>query len=122
MLKVPDWRTKALLELADHLENLDERFDMRKWSCCIAGHCCKMYGVKGQERYYPDVAQQILGLNDDEAAHLFRPKDNKDKSWLKSQIGIREVDNKQAARVVRHLAITGEVDYDRCEGGVTSKD
>lgn len=116
-------RVDRLNQLADALENglPGVRFDVADWlairSCgttaCIAGHAIILAGLAGSSEAIEDLpsfsgpAREWLELNDWNASELFYG-------------GIDELATApMAARVVRHLASTGEVDWSvaRKEGG-----
>jgi len=113
---------ERILDLADIIEN-DRlplvRFDINWWArreyesphecgtiACIAGYAvAAAYGNRIAKHFKTDVggeARRILGLTVDEARELFSD------GWrtLKPR-----PTNKQAARVLRHLAATGKVDW-----------
>lgn len=113
---------ERILDLADIIENdrlpLVE-FNMMNWAlqrsdihpecgtaACIAGYAvCAAHGNKwAKERaerkcgaFIPRVAQRILGLGNVQATNLFHGSTTRDRSL--------------AARVLRHLAKTGKVDW-----------
>ena len=101
---------ERVLELADWIEKLPpEDFDMTTWRhgcqspACIAGHAFALFEPKlfantiGSEY---SRAKSALGLNRRRAADLFTPDGLMDRTT-----------NIQAARVLRHLAETGVVDW-----------
>ena len=104
MLQIPDIHTKRLLELADRIERLSiGEFDMSNWCKCIAGHCSKMYpNGRDNER---DAARELLGITHEQADQLFSPPDHRDKREVMAYT------RAQAARALRHLAVTGEVSW-----------
>jgi hypothetical protein len=99
MLQTPDAKTKKLLELADFIENLEEdRFSMRSWGQtgeprCICGWFLYREGYFNCADWLE--AADRLGLDGKTASHLFH---------------IQEWDTRQAAKVLRHLAVTGELE------------
>src|SRR5512134_1468918 len=83
MLKVPDQITRNRLMLADHLELMDpEDFDMKQYTHCIAGHCCKVFkelpeqwsSAHGPDNSIYDRAATRLGLDDATRLDLFHDK------------------------------------------------
>ena len=119
MLQKPEVHVENILKVAEFIENLPTQnettvFDYNRWGrtpikafsmrhvyaeadcgtvACIAGVCGAMW---------PGVcADESLGLNTVQGRQLFMPKGYSDS----------DVTSKQAARVLRHLAITGEVDW-----------
>ena len=104
MLKKPEVHVEKILELANFIEALPpEQFDMGDFECCIAGWALHL---DGQDVLAPLLtgspstrARDLLGIDGDRASNLFF-------------FGIHyHPTTKEAARVLRHLAITGEVDW-----------
>ena len=108
MLKKPEVHVEKILELANFIEALPpEQFDMAHFECgtarCIAGWALHL---DGQDVLAPlstgsssTRARDLLGIDGDRASDLFF-----------SGIDYHPT-TKEAARVLRHLAITGEVDW-----------
>src|SRR5262249_50747641 len=103
------------------IDNLDGGFDMREWHTCIAGHCCKLFHIRLKSRYYRQAAQTALELTDEEAKELFCPRLPTESvprpAWLMllcppPPMAYNQIDNKVAARALRHFAVTGEVSFD----------
>jgi len=103
--------------LADRLENLEERdreyrlfndsFNMMHWDTCIAGHACRMMGVRPRHSSnYATTASKWLGLDWNDSQRLFTPVSERAK----------HASAKQAASVLRHFAETGEIDWGRAVG------
>lgn len=109
MLQVPDKLTKQLLDLANDIER-SSNFNMKKWNCCIAGHVAARHGFPVTERIKHDAAE-ALGIGPATAQQLFCPP-NPTHSFYSTHSMIRNVTKEQAARCLRHLAVTGEVDWD----------
>lgn len=115
--------------LADYLDALNEaapgRFNMNQWYAehpcgtvgCIAGHAMVLLDPKGAIwGWKPSHAAAHLGLDiasspkhDDIAEELFAP----DEVDLKEACGhdYRSIRANHAAKVLRHLAATGKVDW-----------
>lgn len=97
----------AILGLADDLETgkyqqLIGEFNMRRWDRCIAGLCSAKYGL-GSKATVED-AKNFLGLSLAQAEVLFLGH---------QAMGDLHAKPKVAAAVLRHLAATGEVDWDQ---------
>ena len=119
MLKTPDLKTARLLKLADYIERGTGEFDMRNWCHCIAGQVAQLLGYTQpwNTRHVQEAAGEWLELKTYEALQLFCPTDT---SPLSIAIGspspIREVTRSQAARCLRHYAITGDIDWEKACG------
>lgn len=90
------------LAFADILENSpDLEFDMSSWHFCICGHINK---VLGKSRFVHErvleAPAEFLGIDISRAQQLFQPG----KFYYTYSA-------KQAAKVLRHLAATGDVDW-----------
>lgn len=97
MLETPEKTVNVqnLLKLADHLDGVaPSDFNIALWSACIVGHCQAVFPAED-----PGF---VLGLSHDQYRSLFIPK---------VAPFIVSATPKMAARVVRHLALTGEVDW-----------
>ena len=128
MLQKPDVHTDRILKLADHIEKLsDSDFGMRNWCTCIAGHAVKQSGEE-KNLFNLDVrfvAANLLGLSTLEATQLFCPKrhglqrrqevvSRRAQYVFGAPNPIRDdITPKQAAKCLRHLAVTGEVDWEK---------
>jgi len=99
-------RKDRLIYMADLLDQLpdDGRFNLREWETCI---CAWTHHAAGQThrplaRLNPiHLARQWLGIPLDEATRLFHPDLDT----------YGDVTAKQAARVIRHYADTGKVEW-----------
>ena len=123
-----------LNELADHLETLQDKtamelnvqtcredkvpaFCMSKWThdcdspACVAGHCVHHFMPRrfrvivrqpGEGKSLQNEAARILGLDEETSIDLFIPPEKDSTAY--------DADAIRAARVLRHLASTGEVD------------
>jgi hypothetical protein len=118
MLQVVDQRTQRLLQLADHIEDLDDdEFNMRDWCKCIAGHCVKYYGpperafMASQEPRIMYEAADILGLNEREMIELFTP-------GLVSDGDLPTP--KEAAQTLRELAVSGQISWAEGKRGIVA--
>ncbi|WP_353645718.1 hypothetical protein [Mesorhizobium sp. WSM2239] len=91
-----------------------------KSTACIAGWACMILGQKGQvlknarresqiEGAYEEVAGNLLGLGYRMADELFEPMNN---SCTALEVNWSKVTPRQAAKVLRHLAKAGEVDWE----------
>ena len=100
---------ERVLKLAEWIENLaPDDFDMTAWRhrcgapACIAGHTYALFepesfDLRGRTEY--TRAKRLLDLRPIQAAGLFTPTHQ------------RRITNTDAARVLRHLAETGVVDW-----------
>ena len=113
---------ERIRELADHVEKLKHvpyikraggpgQFNMRGYtfSCgtpaCIAGHAVALFGGD-PDLSIGEAAANALGINYEEDFHpLFEPPYPNLFPWSK-------ITPAQAARCLRHLADTGDVDWD----------
>jgi hypothetical protein len=101
--QVAELNVPALLSMADDLESGHYKeyigtFDMNQWEGCIAGLCAAKYGL----RHWLD-SQAFLGLPGTYPDDLFVHPKSRGKT------------PEQAARVIRHLAETGEVDWSKAD-------
>lgn len=125
---------ERILQLADHLDSIpDHQFSLEHWlagtpripddpdDCdtvaCIAGYTVLLFA----DRRTPDnpiditddiagTAQRLLGLNDDQAFHLFTPTHGSDPR-ADLQCDPRDVTNQDAAGTLRYLADTERVHW-----------
>ena len=101
MLQRPDVGTERILELADFIEGLEsDRFSMSSWGLheeprCICGWYQQLHG--NMDKMDWRQAAEGMGLDETTAQKLFT-----DPGWTKSS-------PKGAAKVLRHLAVTGEL-------------
>lgn len=86
----------TIMTLADYIESHPEGFDMGFWSTCIAG---KYQEMVGYEYFGPEYAKEALGLTYEQTRDLFLAT------------GAYDTRYQQAVRVLRHLALTGVVDW-----------
>ena len=105
MLKPLNEYERKLLDLADDIEanTTNYPFDMRQWCDCIAGHAVRKYGQPAFVYDTKHSATRLLGLTDDQATDLFQPRDP-------LTCGVKELTRKEAAKALRHLAASGEVE------------
>ena len=105
MLQILDKSTKALLELADHIELLSPSdFDMGCWCRCVAGYAVSMRGYTLWDWHLiEERARRELGISSEIAEQLFNPPDPNDPTYVATKTP------HEAARTLRHLAVTGEV-------------
>lgn len=94
MLKTPDVHTARILALADHMLTVDD-YDQNEWDNCICGQAMRNYCIDSK-----DAVCDFLGISYSKGLDLFQAFHNDHKP---SQV--------QAAKVLRHLAITGEVNW-----------
>src|SRR5262245_26405754 len=95
---------KKILDLADFIEHKVKIFDMGSFDTCIAKQCLIFSGERIDEYYATTIeafATDWLGLNHSQAHTLFYTC-----SWAN-----KGIDKRQAATVLRHYALTGEVDH-----------
>jgi hypothetical protein len=107
MLQVPDRNTKELLDLASFFEELDPalytQVQFRSGEArCICGWCNERQGRLADDQ---QAARKTLGLTQEASASLFRGDAGQTRSWM----GMVAPTPKDAARVLRHLAVTGEL-------------
>jgi hypothetical protein len=104
--KVEDGKSR-LEQLADYLDNIPANdFNMRFWEQCIHGHACKLFardlgkywGKNGNEQ---DKVGEYLGLSHEQTFKLFNP----------GFFLMRTVTAREAAKVIRHLVLTGSVEW-----------
>src|SRR5262245_59646475 len=108
MLQTPSTETKALLDLADYLERLDPKdYDQTQFTNCICGHCNRK-----SYRVYSDVhaARRELGLTEDIANRLFSGSAGRHSVHIMGLFSHTHLPtNKDAAKVLRHIAVTGDL-------------
>ncbi len=91
-----------ILKLADHMETTTDTYDQRGWTTCIASHACTITGV---DVVHPgDKAKHLLGLDVEQYTQLFS-------GCPLPHAGFASPPKATAARVLRHLAATGNVDW-----------
>lgn len=104
MLQQPDVHQQRILELADFIEKSDF-FDMGSWNCCIYGHIMKLAksGRKDMASFWEFSDSPIeRAMN-----WLGRPIND----WHR-MMGNDGQSKEQAASMLRHLAVTGEIPED----------
>jgi hypothetical protein len=98
MLQKPDVHTAKILDLANFIENLpNDSFSMGSWGLHGEPRCiCGWYNHNNAHMEHDDWANAAdgLGLTDDVAKRLFTS---------------RTLSQQQAAKTLRHLAVTGEL-------------
>lgn len=105
-------RVDRILMLADEIERPTKGmgFNMEFWmptetscgtACCIGGHANLMFGGPVNGSF--DVTGDLLGLTKEQTVNLFTPY-----GWHFER---KLNDRPRAARVLRHLASTGKVDW-----------
>lgn len=98
MLQKTSKETQRLLELADFLDGLnDDQFDIGTWGgrCeprCICGWFQHLHAFPDKDDWVN--AAEMLGIDQDIAHRLFT---------------YRTLDRQRAVKVLRHLAVTGEL-------------
>lgn len=114
MLKRPEHSVNVenCLAFADYLESVPPKeFDMRFWCgspCCIAGHGRKFFGIHAQADKGRRILAEKLGLSSwTMAAHIFNPGP----MLATTRYTYGEITPMHAARLMRHLALTGQVDW-----------
>lgn len=99
MLQKTDKHTQEILDLANFIEGLDpDRFSLGSWGMWQEPRCICGWLMHNRARADKDNwrdAAEILGIDESTAHGLF--------------CNASTVDNKQAAKILRHLAVTGEV-------------
>ena len=102
MLHIPDDHTARLLALADFLDELEpERFSLRQWGSikeprCICGWFMHLRGRMDKDNWQD--AGELLGMSEDIAAKFFQQPLRR----------ATDVTNYEAAKALRHYAVTGE--------------
>jgi hypothetical protein len=110
MLQTPNKHTKALLDLADYFEQLDPSdYDQTNYEGCICGHCNHRAG-----RTECDSRARVeLGLTHQQAARLFSSRGGfRTGPGLFGAVFSIPPTPQDAARCLRHIAVTGEVPKD----------
>jgi hypothetical protein len=112
MLKMPERNVAAILDLANFFETLDAAlYDQKTFKSgnrrCICGWC--NYRT-GREESDAIGAGKTLGINDRQRNHLFADHGGRRHTWMWG--GGDAPTPKDAARVLRHLAVTGEIEAD----------
>ena len=110
MLQIPDKNTKEILALADFLDSLQfHQYDQKQYRSgdarCICGWQNERKGRIADQ--HADAAKD-LGLTQEVAGQLFRGGAGQKRTW----IGVVGPGPKDAARALRHLAVTGEIPLD----------
>lgn len=108
MLQTPDRSTKVLLELADYMEKVEpHNYSQPIYNACcdrgcIAFHATRMLGIVIN---FAEVGPR-LGLTAPQARLLFHAD-----AGQKAVMGLmaRAPTPKEAAKAIRHLAVTGDV-------------
>jgi hypothetical protein len=100
MLHRPDAHVERLLKLADFLDELEpQRFSMRQWGKtqeprCICGWFMHNAGLNEDSWI---TAGKLLGMDEDTATLFFQ-----------QPLRRNEISNHDAAKALRHFAVTGE--------------
>lgn len=103
----------------------DESRETCGTTCCIAGAAIELSGVMLNFSEWAEgtdcsaTARRVLGLTEEQALSLFDPwlddywsRPNLMDMLLFDEVGLRKpIDPRAAAKVVRHLIATGEVDW-----------
>lgn len=92
--------TAFISKLADFIEAESVPYDQRSWGSCVAAQACIMAGLGHKYNHSGEHAQQLLGIDEDQYL-LFQG----------GPLGMVTPSKETAARVLRHLAATGEVDW-----------
>ncbi len=112
-------RQGEILQLADAIEGRYRfQFDMRAWSCCVAGLCARMFATEedGAEIEIEQFASKWFGLSFPDANRMFMPSaaDLGDKSETigrSSLSHVAEITPQWAANMLRYYAFTGKIDW-----------
>lgn len=75
---------------------------------CIAGYACHVHGIVRHGYDTMEAAQMLFGLSEENARLLFLPEEDRDGRNFVNRFNIN---NTQAAQLLRHLATTGLVDW-----------
>lgn len=121
MLQAPDTTTKVRLALADVMEKLDPKlYDQETFSDGCGRGCIAFWGyntflVEKEVDSCPDkmrAVAELLGIDNATADKLFSPN-----AGQVSMLGcvMRGPTPKDAAKALRHLAVTNEVPASWCE-------
>ncbi len=101
MLKKPEVHAERILKVADAILNSNS-FNMANWCNCIHGHTCEVAGISTfvSEGSHMELNMsgsiEYLGLTTENGNKLFQ-------NWHQTK--------EQAAKMLRHLAVTGEVQH-----------
>lgn len=108
-----------LLDAADYIEKIHpESFDMNLWACCAASHIARRLGKPRDDETAADIAGAYLMLSGYERAKLFMPIAEEFGYGLFEKPHPRtHVSPEWAARTIRYLAFTGEIDWLFCKPG-----
>ena len=104
-------RVDRLEIIRDRVLAEPEKLDMSSYHCgtshCIAGWATWLF-AEGDARLAesPEMAQELLGLTNDQADNLFYPP-----AWQLAGKFWEEITAPHAAKVIDHLISTGEVDW-----------
>ena len=108
------------LEPFDHMGDLvvstDDRIEQCGTAGCIAGWATLLYGEMYHSNTPSEFAQGYLGLNDDNAHDLFMPNEHEedmDDDYNAGRVIYAQINAGMAAKVLRHLATTGDVDWNQ---------
>ena len=124
---------ERILQLADHLDSIpDHQFSMAHWitgtpyipddpdDCdtvaCIAGYAVILFDPQSNTNHPGEIArkaQQLLGLDDDQAQALFTPTSGND-NRCQLQCDYQDVTAADAADTLRTLAETERVHWNCC--------
>ena len=94
MLNKPDVHTENILKLAEHMLTVKD-YDQNEWEHCICGQAQLLWDLHQRDDVYG-----VLGISPSQANELFGAFHQEHKPTREN-----------AARVLRHLAITGTVDW-----------
>jgi hypothetical protein len=113
MLDTPNEKTNRILQLADFIENLPpENYKQSSFTSgpahCICGWIMERLGREDYSNVHQ--ASDYLGLNYYQGEELFCGAPILGPNWNSTKVPT----NLDAARVLRHLAITGKVDWSIC--------
>ncbi|QIG75334.1 hypothetical protein EVC29_105 [Rhizobium phage RHph_Y52] len=116
---------ERILQLADHIENLPDpsKFDMGSYGhrcgapACFAGHTFELFAGGHRETLgggeIHATAASLLDLTDVEADRLFTPSTVVIREFGQiDHITPYDISNKTGAKVLRHFAETGTIDFE----------
>ena len=120
--KLNVWGYGMLLSL-DALDSMesptistDDRIEQCGTAGCIAGWTALLYGDMYHSNTPSEFAQGYLSLNDDNAHDLFMPNEHEedmDDDYNAGRVIYAQINAGMAAKVLRHLATTGDVDWNQ---------
>ena len=94
----------------------DDRIDYCNTAGCIAGWTALLYGELHHAEQPQPFARGYLDLNEDNAYDLFTPNEHEEDesdTYNANRVIYAKINAGMAAKVLRHLATTGDVDWNQ---------